>query len=91
MRSRVLESMERKRKLRTGALEVQTSIFQDVIILDRKISEMESELPEAEDELRLVEMERCKTQAEGLRVMDAAGGDVGWQAASGAQSSEAEV
>ena len=47
-----------------------------MIILDRKISEVESELKRAEDGWR-------KTEAKGLRVMDAAGADVGWKAASG--------
>ena len=76
--------MERKQKLRIRAPEeVQTSFCQDVIILDRKISEVESELKRAEDGLSLVEMDRRKTEAKGLRVMDAAGADVGWKAASG--------
>ena len=39
------------------------------MILDRKISEVESELREPVKELRLVEMERRKTQVKGLRVM----------------------
>ena len=42
--------MERKEKLRIGTPEeVQTSIFQDVMILDSKISEIESELRETRD------------------------------------------
>ena len=36
-------------------------------------------------------MERRKTDAKGLRVMDAAGADVCWDAATGAQSSKADV
>ena len=42
--------MERKLTFRIGAPEkVRTSIIQDVVILDRKISEVESEVPEAEE------------------------------------------
>ena len=61
------------------------------MILDSKVSEVDIELREAEEELRLAAMERRKTEATWLRVMDAAGADAGWKAASGAQGSKAEV
>ena len=91
-RNSLLESMERKQKFISGALdEIWKKALQDVKVLKDKISEVESELREAEDELRLVEMERRRTEAKGLRVMDAAGADVWCEAASGAHSSKAEV
>ena len=77
--------MERKQE------EFQASIFQDGMTLDSEISEVESELRVAEEESRPVAMERRKTEAKGLSVMDIAGVDVGWEAASGAQSSKAKV
>ena len=62
-----------------------------MVILHSKISEVESELRETEEELSPVELERKRTEAKGLREMDDAGADVGWEAASEAQSFQAEV
>ena len=71
-RSRLLETMERKQKLRNGA-------------------EVENELHGAQEELRILEMERRKTEAEWLRVVGAAGAEVRCEVASGAENSKAEV
>ena len=91
-RSGLLETVERKQKVRIGAPEeFQASIFQDVMTLDHKMSEGKIELHEAKEELRTVAMERRRTEAKGLRVMGVAGADVGSEAAPGAHSSKAEA
>ena len=60
-RSRLLESMEHKQKLMSGAPdEIWKKALQDVMVLEDKISDVESELREDQDELRLFEMERRK-------------------------------
>ena len=60
--------------LRIGALEdFQASIFQEVRILENKISEVENELHVAKEELRILQMERRDMEAQGLTVMGAAG------------------
>ena len=61
--------MERKQKVRVGAPEeVQTSICQEVVILDRKISEVDIELHDATEDMRILAMERRQTELGGLRV-----------------------
>ena len=75
-------------KLSIGAPEeVHTSIFQDVMILDRKISQVENELHDAIDEMRMLTVERRKTEANGLRCSDTAGTGVGCEAVSEARGS----
>ena len=88
-RSRLLEIMERKQQLRIGApKEGQETIFQ---ALGDGISEMERELREAGKELRQVTLEWKGAEVKGRIVMDASRSDVTWMAASGTQSSKAEI
>ena len=65
-RDGLLETMERKHKLRIGATEQsQETIFQDMLALDSMISEIEKELREAGKELRRVTLELNGTEARG--------------------------
>ena len=84
--------MDRKHKLIIGTLTVSEETFvQDMLALDSMISEMVWELREAGKELRrdFAGLERIETPE--LRETNATGVHVNWQAASGAQSSLAEV
>ena len=57
-RSGLLETMDRKQKRIGAPEEVQAIIFEHVMILDRKISEVENELHEASDEMRMLRVAR---------------------------------
>ena len=61
------------------------------MVLDDVISEMEKELREAGNALWRVTLEWRRIEARERRDTDAAGGGATWKAASGVQSSKAEI
>ena len=91
-RSRLLEIMERKQKLRMGApKESQEIIFRSVLALENEILLIEKELRDAGNKLRQVTVEWKGTEAKGPRETDAVRSHVTQKAASGSRSSKAEV
>ena len=91
-RSGLLATVERKEKLRIGALkESEEALFRDIMVLEDRTAEMERGLREGGEDLLLAKLEWRRIEAKERRDTDAAGRGVTWKAASGAQSSEAEI
>ena len=82
-RSGLLETVEREQKLMSGAREeIRKRVFQDVLVLEDKITEVENELHEASEEMR---------RKQRRRVSDTARVVLGGKVVSGAQSSAGEA
>ena len=66
--NKLFAQMERMQYLRMGAQEeVQSSIFLDVMILDRKVSAVENELNEAGEEMKGLVVKSGKVELEGWK------------------------